>query len=464
MPKTSATMMQQKQSGRGGQKLGLISCVAFAVGSMVGGGVFAMAGVAVNMAGPGALLAYLLAGIVVGFSALSFAVVASRAPEGESGYTPVGVELGQIWQFITMWAFYVSTVTAVAFMLIAFGNYLQYFFSSVDALLVALVGLLALVLLNLTSVGVIGKAESLMVGFKLLVLFAMIGFGLAAFSGERLTPFFPKGEMPVLSTAAMLFSAYLGFSVITNMAGVVKNPQKTVPRALMLSIGVVAVVYIGITFALLMADVGDLGDAGLAKAAEVLMGKWGAWLVALAACISTLSGSNATLLGVSELMIGMAAKGYVPSFMGRMSRAGHAQMSVLIAGAVACVLMLTGDIASIITYCSVAGIWALIMMDITACRIAWKRWGPIGLRLPFGGLIPALAAIAAAAQLPSLGWEQVLIGTAMVAAGFLIYALRHRSDPKERETTQAQIAAQQTPLLRHVQGAQAAEHDRGAAS
>ncbi|OYQ88138.1 hypothetical protein B9T10_08785 [Wohlfahrtiimonas chitiniclastica] len=410
-------------------ELGLISCVAFAVGSMIGGGVFALAGVVVKDTGPGALLSYLFAGIIVSLSAVSFSVVASRAPKGQSSYYTLGVELGKIWQFITMWAFYISTVTAVAFMLVSFGNYLQYFLSSSNALLLAVFALVFLVILNLTSTATVGKVENLLVGFKLLVLFTMIGFGLAAFSSQKLTPFLPHGQAPVLSSTAMLFSAYLGFSVITNMADVVKNPQKTVPLALMISIAIVTIVYMGIVFALLMARGNYNNNASLASAANILMGNWGSLLVAFTACVSTLSGSNGSLLGISELIIRMSQQGSIPKFLGRKSQSGHAQMSVLLSGCIALILMLTGDISSIIAYCSVAGIWGLVMMNICAGKIAWNKWGNIGMKLPFGILIPTLAGITATSQLFLMDWKHSVIGTLMVAAGFIIYFFRPKTTP-----------------------------------
>ena len=76
-------------------KIGLVPCVAFAVGTMIGAGVFVLSGIAVQKAGPAALVSFLLAGVLVLLSALSFGVVASRARPGESGYAYVGRALGQ---------------------------------------------------------------------------------------------------------------------------------------------------------------------------------------------------------------------------------------------------------------------------------------------------------------------------------------------------------------------------------
>lgn len=423
-PKTAASATA---SSKPTHTIGLISCIAFAVGSMIGGGVFALSGVVVNMAGPGAVIAYVLAGLVVLLSALCFAVVASRATEGDSGYTPVGQELGHIWQFITMWAFYIVMVTGASFVLLSFGDYLQYFFKGSDALIAALIASIALIILNLGNLSFVGKAETVMVVFKVSALILMAGFGIAALKPDHLDPFLPHGTGSVLSAAALLFSAYLGFSVVTSMAGNVQNPHRTVPLAILIALGIVMVVYIGIATALLMTDYTKFGNASLAVAADSLMGHWGGVLIAIAACVSTLSGANASLMASSELIIRMAAQRDIPSRMGKMSRAGHAQMSVFISGGIAVLLIVTGEIESIISYCSMAGIIALILMDLTAFRIAWRGWDTAGIKLPLRWCIPALAIIAAATQIPSLGWKDSLIGTALVAVGLLFYLLRSHS-------------------------------------
>ena len=203
---------------------------------MVGGGVFAVSGIVINKAGPSALISYLLAAIAVLLSALCFAAVSSRAEEGSTGYEPIATVLGPRWRFLTMWAFYVSAIAGGAFMLVAFGSYLQYFFAGSNALVFELVAAIALIILNLGPADLVGRAETVMVAFKLGVLVLLIGFGLAAFNVHRLTPFTPKGLGPMISSAGLLFSVYLGFSVVTNVAGVVKNSKRNVPLAILLSL------------------------------------------------------------------------------------------------------------------------------------------------------------------------------------------------------------------------------------
>lgn len=347
-----------------------------------------------------------------------------------------------------MWAFYVSAIAGGAFMLVAFGSYLQYFLVGVPPLLLGLVALLALVALNLGPADLVGRAETVLVVFKMAVLVLFIGFGLAAFNVHKFTPFDPHGIGVVLNSTGLLFSAYLGFSVVTNVAGVVKNPRRNVPLAIIVSLLFVAVIYVGITVAMLMSGKHPFGGAGVAEAANILMGQWGGVLIAVAACVSTLSGANAVILGNSELLIRMAGSGDIPSPLGHISKSGHAYASVLLTGVVALILMVTGGIQNIVAYCSVAGIVGLVFMNITALQMSRKHWPGPGLRLPFGITIPLLATVLAVGQLPYLGWLNVLVGLILVSVGLVVYALRQHSRPQDRDTHDKLVQRLETPLMR----------------
>src|SRR5487761_1326267 len=98
---------------RHGKKIRLLTATAFAIGAMIGGGVFVLTGTALQQAGPAALLAFMIAGVTVLLSALSFAVIASQAEAKKSGYTYAGKMLGSpAWSFLISWCFYLSGIIA----------------------------------------------------------------------------------------------------------------------------------------------------------------------------------------------------------------------------------------------------------------------------------------------------------------------------------------------------------------
>ncbi|MHB8895957.1 MAG: APC family permease, partial [Candidatus Geothermincolia bacterium] len=357
-------------------QIGLIPCVAFCVGTMIGGGVFTLSGMAVDKAGPSAIFAYMVAGVVMLLSALSFVAVSSRTQPGDSGYAPLGDILSPGLRFVVMWGFYLNAVTLLAFVLISFGSYLnQYFVKSLGVTPAALLAVLLIVLLNLGPADLVGKAETWLVALKVGILLVLVGYGLAYIGAVQWTPMVPNGAGSFFTTTAMLFTAYTGFNVVTNMAGSVKEPSKTVPRAIMISIAIAAVVYVGVIVALLASGQSNFGEAGLGKAATALMGSWGGPLIAFAACVSTLSAANGQVLGASELMIRMAKQGDVPAVAGRMSKRGHPMFSVILAGSIGAILIASSRGGTLIVNLSnVTAIVAMLIVNAGAFRLAQRHW------------------------------------------------------------------------------------------
>ncbi|WP_164996672.1 APC family permease [Actinomyces minihominis] len=455
---SSASATTGKSSNK---TLGLIPLVAFAVGTMVGGGVFALSGIVVKDAGPGAIISYVLAGLVMLLSALCFAAVASRAKRGESGYAPIATVLSPKWRFITMWAFYIAGVTGIAYVLMSFANYLLTFIPGMkdQSIWFALGAAVLLALLNFGPAALVGKAETAMVVFKLVVLLMLIFFGFMHFAPAELSNWVPHGGGSILSTTALLFTAYTGFNVITNMSGSVENPGKVVPKAIILSLAIVAIVYIGVAIALVMSKQSGaegFAEHGLTLAAKELMGSWGGYLVALAACVSTLSGANANMLGSADLIVNMSGNGDLPSKLGRLNKKGDPVRSVALTAIITIALLLIGVLPGIgaaalkiiVIFCNVAAIAAMVIVDVTALKMGLGKWKTPGMKLPGGPIIPILAIVTALLQVPSLGWWQVLVGLAMVAVGFPIWARRSKFDVTEQQDIRDHIAAGNTPMGR----------------
>jgi amino acid transporter len=417
---------------------------------MIGGGVFTLSGLAVDQSGPSAIIAYLVAGAVMLLSALSFVVISSRSQPGDSGYAPLGDILSPGWRFVAMWGFYLNAVTCIAWVLLSFGSYMnEYFVGAMGQVSLALIAVAFIALLNLGPADLVGRTETWLVGLKVCILLVLVGYGLASIGAIQWTPFVPEGAQ-LAKTTALLFTAYTGFNVVTNMAGSVRDPKKTVPTAIVLSIGISALIYVGIIVALLASGVSPLGESGLGKAATELMGSWGGPLVAFAACVSTLSAANGDVLGASELMIRLARQGDIPPGVGRISRRGHPVFSVTLAAGIGALLIAVArDGQLIISLSNVTAIFAMLVVNVGAFRLALRKWPGEGVKLPGGIIIPTLGFLAAAVQLPSLGLEAVIVGAGMTAVGYLMYLFRHNTmfagDLAEMERM---IHELETPLAR----------------
>jgi amino acid transporter len=438
-------------SVRQGKKIRLFTATAFAVGAMIGGGVFVLTGTALQQAGPAALLAFLAAGVTVLLSALSFAVIASEAPPKKSGYTYAGKILGSAaWSFLISWCFYLSGIIAAAFVLNAFGIYVHSFIThTISPLVWGLIGASVLTLVNLGPASEIGKIESFLVSGKLLILLLLIVFGLANLHTSALHPFYPHGSSKVLTTSAFLFIAFLGFNVITNISGDIDRPRRTVPRAILLSMLVVTFIYFGVVLTLLAAHISTYSEASVGIAAQHLIGPIGGMLVVTGAIVSTLSSANANILGSSEIIVRLAADGSVPTVLGRM-RHGHPYVSVLIGAVLYIVLILTNRTEMIVDLANVTAIVALVIVNIAAARAVTLR-SHSGMRLPFGWLLPILGALGALLQFAFIPINSLLIGLGLSASGIVLYGLRKKyHSPRVRRDIVRVVEAVEGPLGRSL--------------
>jgi APA family basic amino acid/polyamine antiporter len=407
------------------EKIGLISVLAFAVGAMIGGGVFTLSGTAINRAGPAALLSYAIAGVIMLLSALSSVAIATRAKEGQSGFAPVADLLGRPWRFLVMWGFYLNALLAVAFLADSFGAYLHsYFLHDLSATAAGVVCIVLLVALNLGPAVWVGRAESWIVGIKVALLLVFVGWGLAALSGSHFKPFAAHGTTEVLSTSALLFTAYTGFNVVTNILPSVRDPVKTVPRAIIGAVLISMAMYVLVVVAMLDSGVTHFGLAGVSQAASALMGHWGGQLIAFAACLSTLSGANAMLLGGSEIALRLVAVEDVPAFVGKTTKGGFPWMSVGLIGVVALMLVLFTSIISVIVLGNITALAAMLTVNMAAVVLARRGFPGTGFRIPGGPLLPILAGIACVTQFFSYSLADLLAAAAAMGLGFALYAMR----------------------------------------
>lgn len=433
-------------------KIGLLPCVAFAVGTMIGAGVFVLSGLAVQKAGPAALVSFGLAGALVLLSALSFGVVASRARPGETGYAYVGRSLGQRWRFLASWAFYLGGLIGVAFVLHAFGTYVHDFFvGGISPVVWAVGAAVVLTVLNLGPADLIGRAEMGLVGLKVGILVLLIVFGLVHVHRAHFSPFVPHGAGSVVTTSGLLFVAYLGFNVVCSMAPEVRDASRTIPRAIVISMALVAAVYLGVVVALLAGGIHTYDEASVGRAAENLMGHWGGILIPIGALVSTLSAANANILGSSEIMVRLASMRDVPTMLGRMWR-GHPAVSVVGGAIVYVVLLLAGHGEAVVALANVAAIGAMAVINLGAVA-AQRDPGSPGMRLPLGPVLPVLGVLTALAQLAFIPVVETLVGIVMLALGLVVYSLRHRlHQPEHHEQLREHAERGDTPVARAVGG------------
>ena len=404
------------------KKIGLITSISFAVGAMIGGGVFVLSGLALKQTGASAIVSFIIAGIMVLFSAISFAKISSQKNKGNySGYAIVGQVLkSHIWTFLVSWSFYLAGIIGAAFVLNAFGIYLTSFvLHNNQIVLWAIIFGILLTLINLGPASEIGRIETLLVGLKIIALVILIGFGIANFHLSYLHPFTPHGQSQILVSSAFLFIAFLGFNVITNIASEIKKPTKTIPLAIILSMLIVMVIYVGIIIALISAHIHNYDEASVGVAAKNLIGPIGEFLIVLGALVSTLSSANANILGSSEIMVRMALDKQVPTSLAKQYK-GHPLYSVLFGGLLYIILILTKKTDAVIGLANITAIFGLIIVNITAFKLYLNS------NQKLMASIPIIGSVFGAIQFLFMPFLNVMIGFSIILLGLLIYRFRNR--------------------------------------
>ncbi len=301
--------------------LGFWSIVSIGIGGMVGGGIFAVLGLAVQMAGGATPVAFALGGIIALLTSYSYAKLSLTYP-GMGGTVEYlgrafgsGIMVGAL--NILLWLSYMVMLSLYAY---AFGSYGASFFSGNTFLwkhlLTSLIVVL-LTLLNAISTKLMGEAEEFIVAFKISILVVFVTAGMWSVDKQRLVTDIPS-PLNLITGGMIIFLAYEGFELIANTSGDAKNPDK-IPMAYYISILSVMVLYITIAIvAVGNLDINEIisaEDYALAVAARPFLGNLGFVLVAVAAMLSTSSAINATLYGASRVSYIIAKEGELPEFL-----------------------------------------------------------------------------------------------------------------------------------------------------
>lgn len=303
------------------EKLSFWSAVSIGIGGMVGGGIFAVLGLAVQLSHGGTMVSFALAGLIALITAYSYSKLSVTFPSQggtvkflNQGFG-TGIFIGGL--NILLWISYIVILSLYAY---AFGSYGASFFPEAAQPfwkhVFISVGILLFTLLNIFGSSLVGKAEEYIVAVKLLILLTFVGLGLTTVDFSSIEPSTWTGPVQLVAGGMIIFLAYEGFELIANTADSVKNAESNLPKAFFTSVGFVIVLYILISIVavgnLPVSKIVDAKDYALAVAAEPFMGAFGFTLIAIAAMLSTGSAINATLYGATQVSYVIAKDGELP--------------------------------------------------------------------------------------------------------------------------------------------------------
>ena len=401
------------------RRLGLGDAVVLGLGSMLGAGVFAAFGPAAAAAGSGLLIALGLAGLVAYANATSSARLAARHPESGGTYVYGRRRLGETWGFVAGWGFVVGKTASCAAMALTLGTYAW----PEHARLVAAAAVVVVTAVNYLGVAKTAGVTRVLVVLTLAALAAVVAGAIAnpGASPQRLTDWFPAGPLGVLQAAGLLFFAFAGYARIATLGEEVRDPARTIPRAVPLALGIVVAVYAVVGVSALAA----VGPAALAASPTPLATAVGsdalAAVVRGGAAVAAAGVLVSLLAGVGRTTLAMARDRELPPALAAVHpryRVPH-RAEVLV-GLVVLTLVLLTDLRTAIGFSSLAVLVYYAIANLAALTLAGSgRRGPADL-LAGVGLVGCLVL---AATLPP---ASVLAGVGVLLAGLAGRALARR--------------------------------------
>ncbi|MEX2528802.1 MAG: APC family permease [Gemmatimonadota bacterium] len=385
------------------RELGVVGATMMGMGAMVGTGVFVSLGLAAGIAGPAVLLALALAAGVAACNALSSAQLAASHPVSGGTYE-YGYRYLRPWMgFTAGWMFLCAKSASAATAALGFAGYLLSTLGAAPDARLALVATAAVTVVGMTLVVAGGMRRSnvtniLIVSVTLvsLLVFVVAGFPMALREGAvNFTDFTGTGAETawgpsLLQATALMFVAYTGYGRIATLGEEVREPRHTIPRAIIITVGAVMVIYMAVgVVALGSVGAGTLGSLTQQQAAPLELAAarfpWtGArWVVAVGAMTAMLGVLLNLLLGLSRVLLAMGRRRDMPSQTSRLDPEGTTPwVAVLVMGAVVLGLTLVGNVKTtwsfsaftVLLYYAITNLAALSLPARARLYPRWVAW------------------------------------------------------------------------------------------
>lgn len=423
------------------RELGLVGATNIGIGNIIGAGIFVLSGMAAGLAGPGVVLSFVIAGFITLLTALSCAELSSFITDTGGPINYAKKAFGTFWGYLVGWMSIFDYVVGAAAVSIGFGAYLLLLLAVPvnTILIVAIATALPLALLVLNSRGIKEAAglNSVMVLVKIigLLVFIVVGAACILSSGDfsNYAPMFPNGLSGIFSGTAIVFFAFIGFNTITTVSEEVKDPGRTIPRAILLSVTISTLLYVAVAaveVGLVRWDI--LGGSpaplevalGAATSSALLVD-----LIAFSAMLAISSVVMSSLMGSSRSLLAMARQKTLPSALSRISKNGVPKVTVITSGvAIASIVLMTGgNIEWLASAFNFGTLLTFIVINLSLIRLRTTMPDhPRSFRVPLCPYVPALAIVFSIILIGFLNLNAVLITSAWIALGLAIYVFYQR--------------------------------------
>jgi len=415
--------------------IGLTGGLSIGIGTMIGAGIFVFPGIAAGEAGPAAAASFAIGAVVALLVALPASELGTAMPRSGGGYYFISRGLGTLAGSVVGLSLWLGLVFASAFYLVGFGYYaidsLAEVGIVVDAAFVVPIALLfgaGLTVLNVTGTENAAKLQNGVVALLLSLLVVFLGAGIAdavGLTGQSSPPetFAPFGTLPIVTTAALVFTSYLGFAQVATVAGEMKAPGRNLPLAMVGSVVIVGVLYVVTVFVATSAfgsnRLATLGETAMVEVGRHYLGAAGAIAILFGGLLATVSSANASILSTSRAVYAVSRDGVIPEWASRINlRFGTPHVALGLAGGPILLLTATGQVTVLAEVASFLHLvmYGLLCVALLALRRNEPDWYDPSFRVPGYPAVPVLGAIGSFGMIAFMQLASQLIGLGIMLA------------------------------------------------
>ncbi len=310
------------------RQLGLKDVYALATGATLSSGFFLLPGLAAAGAGSAMPLSYLLGAVILVPGLLSMVELATAMPRAGGIYYFLDRSMGPLMGVIGGFGTWISLILKSAFALVGVGAYLQIFAPDLDMAPIAAAFAICFGVVNVFGAKKSGGFQVLLLCGLLILLLWFCGVGFLQMEVREFEGFFESGSAGIISTAGLVIVSYMGLTNVASVAEEVRDPGLNLPLGMFLAFGTIVVIYVLGTSIMvgvvgvetLAKDGGDLTP--VATVAEVLVGRWGAIAMTIAALLAFSSVANAGILSASRYPLAMGRDNILPDLFSRIGSRG----------------------------------------------------------------------------------------------------------------------------------------------
>ncbi len=423
------------------RSLGFWGATGIGIGAIIGTGIFVLIGVASGIAGPAVILSFIIAGFVALLTGLSTAELSSFIHESGGSYIYTTKAFGQFPGFVVGWMKSFDYIVGASAVSVGFAAYFAYFAgipaTAATLVIVATIWPLVLMLLNVRGIREASWTNNLLVALKILALLVFIVVGASALlsggSYANYHPFFPRGFSGVMSGAAIIFFAFIGFNTIAVMAEEIKDPEKNVPKAILFAFAVCTLIYIGVS----VVAVGVVNWEALGSSSaplefalkSVTDNIFILEFIAISALFATTSVIMASIMGGSRALFAMARQGVLPRVLSTISPRSVPVYTILLCGVVisGIVLVTGGNLDWLASIFNFGTLLTFFFINLSLIRL--RRTMPDarrGFKVPLYPYTPVIAMISCIVLAFYLNPNAVMTACVFLVLGIVVYYLNKR--------------------------------------